>query len=112
MKNAFSALQAVLPYLRSKLQSIYNKEREATLQASLWGDSDERFGDAEYVGGSNNTFGSRESSDTEASARARLVKRLQKTIGACYPWLHAGNEGPCSINLPLLFLRSCLAFYI
>lgn len=101
MKNAFYAsFQVVLPYLRSKVQSIYNKEREATLQASLWGDNDERFGDSEYVGVDNNSFGSRESSDTEASARARLVKKLQKTIGACYPWLHAGNEGPCSINFP------------
>lgn len=101
---------AVLPYLRSKLQSIYNKEREATLQASLWGDSDERFGDAEYVGGSNNTFGSRESSDTEASARGRLVKRLQKAIGACYPWLHAGNEGS-SFAYQLLYLLDATKFY-
>ncbi|KAL0340680.1 UNVERIFIED_CONTAM: Peroxisome biogenesis protein 12 [Sesamum radiatum] len=88
-----SKTQVVLPYLRSKLQSIYNKEREATLQASLWGDSDERF-DSDFVGGGDNTFGSRDNLDNEASARARWIKRLRKTVGACYPWLHAGNEGP------------------
>ncbi|KAI3470692.1 hypothetical protein Pfo_027355 [Paulownia fortunei] len=98
----------VLPYLKSKLQSIYNKEREATLQASLWGDSDERFDD--YAGGGNNSFGSRDSSDIEASARARWIKRLQKTVGACYPWLHAGTEG-LSFAYQLLYLLDATGFY-
>lgn len=85
--------QVVLPYFKSKLQSIYNREREASLQASLWGDSDERF-DNDYVSGGNNSFGSRNSSNVEESARARCITRLRKIVGACYPWLHAGNEGP------------------
>ncbi|KAK6145313.1 hypothetical protein DH2020_022133 [Rehmannia glutinosa] len=101
-------LQVVLPYLKSKLQSIYNKEREATLQASLWGDSDERFDG--YIGGSNNSFGSGDSSDIEASARARWIKRLQKTVGACYPWLHAGTEG-LSFAYQLLYLLDATGFY-
>ncbi|KAL2249302.1 peroxisome biogenesis protein 12 [Sesamum indicum] len=99
----------VLPYLRSKLQSIYNKEREATLQASLWGDSDERF-DIDFVGGGDNTLGSRDNLDNEASAGARWIKRLRKTIGACYPWLHAGNEG-LSFAYQLLYLLDATGFY-
>lgn len=83
--------------MKSKLQSIYNKEREATLQASLWGVSDERLDEPDYLDGGGNSYGLRSNSDVEASTRARLIKRLKKTIGACYPWIHAGNEGACSI---------------
>ncbi|PIN21764.1 putative E3 ubiquitin ligase involved in peroxisome organization [Handroanthus impetiginosus] len=100
----------VLPYLKSKLQSIYNKEREATLQASLWGDVDERFDNTDYDAGGNISFGSRDHSNNEASARARWIKRLQKTVGACYPWLHAGNEG-LSFAYQLLYLLDATGFY-
>lgn len=95
--------QVALPYLKSKLQSVYNKEREATLQESLWVDNDERLSDTANFNGGNHTF-----SAIEASARARLIKRLQKTVFACYPWLHAGNEGPCSIS----FAFNCLMIYL
>ncbi|KAL3630085.1 ubiquitin-protein ligase peroxin 12 [Castilleja foliolosa] len=107
--NGLSAiLKVVLPYMKSKLQSIYNREREATLQASLWGDSDERFDD--YNGVNNNSFGSRGTSDIEASARARWIKTLQKTVGFCYPWLHAGTEG-LSFAYQLLYLLDATGFY-
>uniref|UniRef100_A0A0E0EYR4 Uncharacterized protein n=1 Tax=Oryza meridionalis TaxID=40149 RepID=A0A0E0EYR4_9ORYZ len=43
------SLGVVLPYFKSKLQSIYNKEREARLQASLWGQGDVRFDEADLV---------------------------------------------------------------
>ncbi|CAN6575387.1 unnamed protein product [Malus baccata var. baccata] len=33
----------VLPYFKSKLHSIYNREREARVQASLWGHVDENL---------------------------------------------------------------------
>ncbi|KAL7109066.1 hypothetical protein ACP275_06G152200 [Erythranthe tilingii] len=104
------AFLVVLPYLKSKMQSIYNKEREATLQASLWGDNDDRFDDTDYVGGDNNSSFSRETSAIEASARARWMKRLQKTVFACYPWLHAGNEG-LSFSYQLLYLLDATGFY-
>ncbi|KAH6761961.1 peroxin-12 [Perilla frutescens var. hirtella] len=103
------AFLVVLPYLKSKLQSIYNREREASLQASLWGDSDERFDD-DYVSGGNHSFGSRDGSNAEASARARCIKRLRKIVGACYPWLHAGNEG-LSFAYQLLYLLDATGFH-
>ncbi|KAL1542254.1 ubiquitin-protein ligase peroxin 12 [Salvia divinorum] len=99
----------VLPYLKSKLQSTYNREREANLQASLWGDSDERF-DGDFVTGDNNSFGSRDVSNIEASARDRCIKRVRKIVGACYPWLHAGNEG-LSFAYQLLYLLDATGFY-
>jgi hypothetical protein len=112
-------MQVVLPYLKSKLYSIYNKEREARLQASLWGHGDESFDDTDYIDGREDSLVSRGNLDTEASLRTRLTKRIHKIIGACYPWLHASSEGmhmfrfssglylqsnsvcPCSLSLSL-----------
>lgn len=100
----------VLPYFKSKLHTIYNKEREATLQARLWGHGDERFDDADYSDGGGNSLVSTSGSDAEASARTRLMKRIQKVIGACYPWLHAGNEG-LTFAYQLLYLLDATGFY-
>ncbi|KAL7185068.1 hypothetical protein ACSBR2_027075 [Camellia fascicularis] len=100
----------VLPYFKSKLHSIYNKEREARLRTSLWGDGDERFDDADYLDGSGNSFVSTSRSDVEASVATHLKKRIQKIIGACYPWLHAGNEG-LSFAYQLLYLLDATGFY-
>lgn len=71
---------------------MYSKEREATLQASLWGESNERFDNVENFDGGLLDSGS--GSNEEASARRRTIKKLKKIIAACYPWIHAGNEGP------------------
>ncbi|KAL6556384.1 ubiquitin-protein ligase peroxin 12 [Orobanche gracilis] len=104
------AFLVILPYLKSKLQSVYDKEREASLQASLWGDSDERFQDPDFLGRDNSSFGSTSNSATEASTRGRLIKRLRKIIGASYPWLHAGTEG-LSFAYQLLYLLDATGFY-
>ncbi|XP_049405583.1 peroxisome biogenesis protein 12 [Solanum stenotomum] len=100
----------ILPYLRSKLHSIYNKEREAALQASLWGTEDERFGDTDYFDGGGNSIVSTSSSDTEESVRDRLRKKIRKIVAACYPWIHAGNEG-LSFAYQLLYLLDATGFY-
>ena len=83
----------MLPYFKSKLHSIYNKEREARLQASLWGPGEERFEDVDYFDEGEASIASRTSTGTEATMRTRLVKNIQKIIGACYPWVHATTEG-------------------
>lgn len=85
--------QVVLPYFKSKLHAIYNREREARLQATLWGDSGERYDDADIVDRGDGSGVSRGSFDAEASVRTRLAKKIQKLIGACYPWVHASSEG-------------------
>ncbi|KAL6966639.1 ubiquitin-protein ligase peroxin 12, variant 2 [Sarracenia purpurea var. burkii] len=100
----------VLPYLKSKLHSIYNKEREARLRASLWGDGDETFNDSDYLDGGDDSFVSTSGSDVEASLGIYLKKRVQKIIGACYPWVHAGNEG-LSFAYQLLYLLDATGFY-
>lgn len=100
----------VLPYFKSKLHSVYDKEREARLQASLWGPTDERFDDADYFGGEGNSLVSRGGTDAETSVRTRLTKKIQKIIFACYPWLHASCEG-LSFTYQLLYLLDATGFY-
>eukprot|EP00258_Populus_trichocarpa_P030773 XP_024446792.1 peroxisome biogenesis protein 12 isoform X1 [Populus trichocarpa] len=95
----------VLPYFKSKLYSIYNKEREARLQASLWGNGDETVEDAEYFSGGEASLVSR-----ETTIRARLMKKIQKILFVCYPWLHASNEG-MSFAYQLLYLLDATGFY-
>ncbi|KAL3564934.1 hypothetical protein D5086_032980 [Populus alba] len=95
----------VLPYFKSKLYSIYNKEREARLQASLWGNGDETVEDAEYFSGGEASLVSR-----ETTIRARLMKKIQKIMFVCYPWLHASSEG-MSFAYQLLYLLDATGFY-
>ena len=98
----------MLPYFKSKLHSIYNKEREARLQASLWGHDDERFDDTEYIGGED-SLASSGNLEAEASIRTRLTKRIQKIVGTCYPWIHASSEGMCMFqsSCRFLFAKQC-----
>lgn len=95
-------MQVVFPYLKSKLYSIYNKEREARLQASLWGHGDERFDGTDYIDGGEVSPVSRGNLDRDVSVRTRLMTRIHKIIGACYPWLHASSEGMHLFQLVLI----------
>lgn len=78
--------------MKYKLHSLYNHEREARLQASLWGDESEGF-DVSQSFAEENFQVSRGTLDAEASIGARVRKRAQKIVGLCYPWLHATTEG-------------------
>ncbi|XP_050380752.1 peroxisome biogenesis protein 12 [Argentina anserina] len=100
----------VLPYFKSKLHAIYNREREARLQATLWGDSGERFDDVGIFDRGEDSGVSRGSLDVEASVRIRLAKKIQRLIGACYPWVHASSEG-FSFAYQMLYLLDATGFY-
>ncbi|XP_043720628.1 peroxisome biogenesis protein 12 [Telopea speciosissima] len=99
------AFLVVLPYFKSKLQSIYNKEREAILQASLWGNED-----ADYFDGGETSPVPRGALGGDASRWARIRKRIEAIIAGCYPWIHAGNEG-LSFAYQLLYLLDATGFY-
>uniref|UniRef100_I1NCC8 Peroxisome biogenesis protein 12 n=1 Tax=Glycine max TaxID=3847 RepID=I1NCC8_SOYBN len=90
----------VLPYLKSKLHSIYNREREARLQATLWGDETEH----DYSPVSVPT------SDAGAPVTTRVAKRVQRILGFCYPWLHASAEG-LQFAYQLLYLLDATGYY-
>lgn len=83
----------VLPYFKSKLHSIYNKEREARLQASLWGHGEDSLDNLDYITGGEDVVVSTGTSNADRSIRIHLMKRIQKIVGACYPWIHASCEG-------------------
>ncbi|XP_022996952.1 peroxisome biogenesis protein 12 [Cucurbita maxima] len=99
----------VLPYFKSKLHAIYNKEREVRLQASLWGDDNERFNDSEVYDVRGDLVPTR-TLRVEASVRERVMNKFQKIVGACYPWLHASSEG-LSFTYQLLYLLDATGFY-
>ncbi|XP_071724830.1 peroxisome biogenesis protein 12 [Rutidosis leptorrhynchoides] len=101
----------VLPYLKSKLHWIYNKEREARLQASLWGPSGDSFDDVDTFDVGESSLVSRETtSDGETTVRMQLEKKIKKVIAACYPWIHATSEG-LSFTYQLLYLLDATGFY-
>ncbi|GAA0161801.1 chaperone [Lithospermum erythrorhizon] len=100
----------VLPYFKSKLQSVYNKEREAALQASLWGPGEDSFSETDYLDGNGASFLSRDGPNEEVTARARTLKKFKKIIAACYPLIHAGSEG-LSFAYQLLYLLDATGFY-
>ncbi|KAK2638018.1 hypothetical protein Ddye_025813 [Dipteronia dyeriana] len=100
----------VLPYFKSKLHSVYNKEREARLQASLWGPGEERFDNNDYFDGGGGPLVSTGTLNAETSVRTRLTKKIQKIIFSCYPWLHASCEG-FSFSYQLLYLLDATGFY-
>ena len=83
----------MLPYFKSKLHSIYSREREAAVRASLWGTDDERLEDADLVDVAESALDQTRASDNELSSRARILRAAKKFIAACYPWIHAGHEG-------------------
>lgn len=99
----------VLPYFKSKLHTVYNREREATLQASLWGHGNDRYDEISFTDEGDSAFVSTSGSDAEGSGRT-MRTRMQKIIGACYPWLHAGNEG-LAFAYQLLYLLDATGFY-
>ncbi|KAI9078421.1 hypothetical protein K1719_039640 [Acacia pycnantha] len=99
----------VLPYLKHKLHSMYNKEREARLQASLWGDESEGF-DVSQSFVEEDFQVSRGTLGAEASIGARMRKRVQKIVGFCYPWLHATTEG-LTFAYQLLYLLDATGYY-
>ncbi|GJN20820.1 hypothetical protein PR202_gb08243 [Eleusine coracana subsp. coracana] len=86
--------EVVVPYFKSKLQSIYNKEREARLQATLWGQDDARFDEAGFVIDQEQTSQAQaEPSSGQVSNLTRFKKKFASLVGVCYPWIHATNEG-------------------
>ena len=94
----------VLPYFKSKLNSIYNREREARLQASLWGHDEARLDETDYFLDQGEVSDTRvEPSSVEGSSLMHLKKKIMAIIGACYPLIHATNEG-ISFAILQLFL--------
>ncbi|XP_010934246.1 peroxisome biogenesis protein 12 [Elaeis guineensis] len=110
-KIASVAFLVILPYVRSKLHYIYNREREARLQASLWGHDDARFDDTDFLLDQGESSHSQvEAFGVEGSHMMHVKKRIMSVIACCYPWIHATNEG-LSFAYQLLYLLDATGFY-
>uniref|UniRef100_M4FGG7 Peroxisome biogenesis protein 12 n=1 Tax=Brassica campestris TaxID=3711 RepID=M4FGG7_BRACM len=91
----------VLPYFKSKLHGIYNKEREARLRESLWGAEDQGFDEADFFTGEEPVVSRGDSGDQELS-----VRRLSFTYQLLY-LLDA--TGFYSLGLQALGVQVCRA---
>ncbi|KMZ69394.1 Peroxisome assembly protein [Zostera marina] len=101
------AFLVAFPYFKSKLHSLYNKEREARLQASLWGSDNTGMDETEnFLDQSRGAF----SVGREISIMTHIKKKLVSIVVACYPWIHATNEG-LSFSYQLLYLLDATGFY-
>ncbi|KAL0927285.1 hypothetical protein M5K25_001448 [Dendrobium thyrsiflorum] len=101
----------VLPYFKSKLHSMYNKEREARLQESLWGHDDGRLDDIDYFFRQGEISQTRvEFQNMQDSNMIRFKKKIMAIVGVCYPWVHATNEG-LSFAYQLLYLLDATGFF-
>ncbi|KAI0528794.1 hypothetical protein KFK09_001337 [Dendrobium nobile] len=101
----------VLPYFKSKLHSMYNKEREARLQESLWGHDDGRLDDIDYLFHQGEISQTRvEFQNMQDSNMIRFKKKIMAIVGVCYPWVHATNEG-LSFAYQLLYLLDASGFF-
>ncbi|KAF8107718.1 hypothetical protein N665_0118s0081 [Sinapis alba] len=100
----------VLPYFKSKLHAVYNKEREARLRESLWGTDDQGFDEADFFTGEEPVVSRGDSGNQELSVRVQLATRVKKFVAVCYPWIHASSEG-LSFTYQLLYLLDTTGFY-
>ncbi|KNA15491.1 hypothetical protein SOVF_097830 isoform C, partial [Spinacia oleracea] len=100
----------VLPYFKSKLHSIYSRERESVVRASLWGPGDERSDDTDYLDMAESPVEQTRASGHEISSRARILQGAKKVIAACYPWIHTSHEG-LAFAYQTLYLLDATGFY-
>lgn len=92
--HSIKFLQVILPYIKSKLHYVYDREREARLQASLWGHGDARFDDTDFLLDQGESSHSQvEALSVGGSRMMHLKKTIMAVIACCYPWIHATNEG-------------------
>ncbi|RID64515.1 hypothetical protein BRARA_E03447 [Brassica rapa] len=108
----------VLPYFKSKLHGIYNKEREARLRESLWGEEDQGFDEADFFTEEEPVVSRGDCGDQELSVRVQVATRIKKFVAVCYPWMHASSEGNFGFFISwiiftyqLLYLLDATGFY-
>ena len=79
---------------------MYNREMEARLQASLWGNDEPRLDEAGFLldqGETSTRAVGR--TNAEVSSLTHFRKKITKLVVTCYPWIHATNEGSFSFSV-------------
>lgn len=97
-----------LPYLKSKIQSVYDAQTRNMSHAAMWG-----RGDVDQI--DEDTF-SMETESTEVVSTSQLTsahslgEKLKIALIKLYPWVHATHEG-LSFAYQLLYLLDATRFY-
>eukprot|EP01018_Ginkgo_biloba_P021343 Gb_06721 [translate_table: standard] len=92
-ENSVLWLQVALPYFKSKLESAYNAQRGAMLQAALWGRGDADIFEADFIAEQAETTNLiTEVQHQQDSRSRRILKKMKTFLAGCYPWIHAANE--------------------
>lgn len=92
-----------LPYLKSKIQAVYEAHRGRMLHSALWARQGPDMGDGDMMGDETaSTFPEQESRSWMHKLRAALIR--------IYPWIHATHEG-LSFAYQLLYLLDATGFY-
>ncbi|KAL0708749.1 hypothetical protein Bca4012_075175 [Brassica carinata] len=105
----------VLPYFKSKLHGKYNKEREARLRESIWGEEDQGFDEADFFTGEEPVVSRGDSGDQELSVRVQVATRIKKFVlcailGCMHQVKHVLADG-LSFTYQLLYLLDATGFY-
>ncbi|KAL3691548.1 hypothetical protein R1sor_005199 [Riccia sorocarpa] len=95
-----------LPYLRSKMEAVYNAQRGGALQAAFWGIGDADSVGMESVGDASRNRDERLGSD--ATVLQRIRSRFLKLCVQIYRWVHASHEG---LSFAYLYLLDATQFY-
>lgn len=101
----------VLPYFKSKLESLYKAQRGAMLQAALWGRGDSNILEGDSFSDNveaTSTISELQEQNTPPSNQ--IVKKVKAFLAGCYPWIHATHEG-LSFTYQLLYLLDATGFY-
>lgn len=95
----------VMPYFKSKMESLYIAQRGSMLQAALWG-----RGDSDMLDTDETATRISEVQEHDASRSPPFIKKLKAFLAGCYPWIHATHEG-FSFTYQLLYLLDATGFY-
>ncbi|KAJ7513720.1 hypothetical protein O6H91_23G011900 [Diphasiastrum complanatum] len=99
-----------LPYVKSKMQAVYNAQRGGLLQAALWVRGDEDESREENFEGEALVNSSGQTSVASGLMWQTLTRKLSALLAWCYPWVHATHEG-LSFAYQLLYLLDATRFY-
>jgi len=80
----------VMPYFKSKMESVYIAQRGAMLQAALWG-----RGDPDMLDTDETASRISEIQEQDASHSPPFIKKIKAFLAGCYPWIHATHEDGC-----------------
>lgn len=80
-------LQIGLPYLKAKIQAVYESQRGSMLHAAMWGRGDiDQFDTDENSTPEMVTV-------SQVTSRQSLKEKMKAVLVKFYPWIHATHEG-------------------